>query len=66
MVALGLGVGLVPELVLDNSTLREQLQVLPAEPDLGPFPVGLCAPRQRLDNPYVAAFWQVARNAYAS
>ena len=65
MVGLGLGVGLIPELVLNNSTFKDQLQVVPAEPALNPFPVGLCSPQQRLENPLVAAFWDVAKRAYS-
>jgi LysR family positive regulator for ilvC len=63
MVGLGLGVGVVPELVLHNSTFRDQLQTVVTEPLLGEFPVGLCALKQRLDNPLVAAFWQVAKRS---
>ncbi len=66
MVALGLGVGAVPKLVLDNFTYRDRLEILPLDVPLGPFPVGLCAQRQRLDNPLVAAFWQAARRSYPS
>lgn len=64
MVGLGLGVGVVPQLVLDNFTHRDQIRVLPVEGTLGPFPVGLCAARQRLDNPLVAALWDTARRSY--
>ncbi len=65
MVGLGLGVGLIPELVLDNSTFRDQLRTVAAEPALEPFPVGLCSPHQRLENPLVSAFWDVAKRAYS-
>ncbi|MGD8957991.1 MAG: LysR substrate-binding domain-containing protein, partial [Chromatiaceae bacterium] len=64
MVGLGLGVGVVPELVLDNFTHRDQLRVLDNDPALGPFPVGLCGLRQRLENPLVAAFWETAGRSY--
>ena len=66
MVGLGLGVGVVPELVLQNSTFRDKLQAVSATPPLGEFPVGLCALKQRLDTPLVAAFWQLARRSYAT
>ncbi len=66
MVGLGLGVGVVPELVLQNSTFRDKLQTVAALPALGEFPVGLCALKQRLENPLVAAFWQVARRSYST
>jgi LysR family positive regulator for ilvC len=64
MVGLGLGVGVIPQLVLDNSTFRDKLQCLEVAPPLARFPVGLCALRQRLDSPLVAAFWKVARSSY--
>ena len=64
MVALGLGIGAVPQLVLDNFTYRDRLEVLPLSRPLGPFVVGLCANRQRLENPLVAAFWDIARRSY--
>ena len=64
MVGLGLGVGVVPGLVLENSTFRDKLRVVAVRRALRPFPVGLCALRQRLDNPLVAAFWSIARRSY--
>ncbi len=59
MVALGLGVGVVPQLVLDHSPMREKIQVLAVEPELEPFVIGVCALRRRLQDPVVQAFWQV-------
>lgn len=64
MVGLGLGVGVVPELVLINSPQREQVRVLDVSPPLAPFAIGLCAPAQRLENPLVRAFWDCARSCY--
>jgi LysR family positive regulator for ilvC len=64
MVGLGLGVGVVPRVVLDNFTHRDQVRVLPVDVELGPFPVGLCASGQRLENPLVAALWDTARRSY--
>ena len=64
MVGLGLGVGAVPQLVLDNFTHRDQLRVLDVTPSPGPFPVGLCALSQRLENPLVAALWATAQRSY--
>ena len=64
MVALGLGVGVVPELVIANSPLKERVQVLDVQPPLTPFAVGLCALSQRLDNPLVKAFWDCAKGLY--
>ncbi len=64
MVGLGFGVGVVPELVLSNSPLKDRVRVLDVQPPLTPFAVGLCALGQRLDNPLVRAFWDCARESY--
>lgn len=64
MVGLGLGVGVVPELVLINSPQRGTVRTLDVEPVLPTFTVGLCAAEQRLENPLVAAFWSCARTSY--
>lgn len=64
MVGLGLGAGVVPELVLMNSPLKDKIQVLDVQPPLTPFAVGVCASAQRLSNPLVRAFWNCARASY--
>jgi len=64
MVALGLGVGAVPELVLENFRYRERLRELARGETLGAFAIGLCADRQRLESPLVAAFWEAAARSY--
>ncbi len=60
MVALGLGVGVVPELVLAHSPIAEKLKVLPLVDELKPLAVGVCTLKRRLDNPLISAFWEVA------
>jgi LysR family positive regulator for ilvC len=57
MVALGFGLGVVPELVLNFSPLRDRVSVVEVQPPLTPFAVGLCARREKLKNPLVQAFW---------
>ncbi len=64
MVALGLGVGVVPALVIENSPHRENVRVLGMEPALEDFAVGICARKSRLESPLVAAFWECARASY--
>jgi len=61
---LGLGVGVVPELVLANSPQRDIISIIDVQPTLAPFVVGLCATAQRLENPLVKAFWDTARASY--
>ncbi|MFT4729381.1 MAG: LysR family positive regulator for ilvC [Granulosicoccus sp.] len=59
MVSLGLGVGVVPKIVLDNSPLAERVRVLPVKPDLQPYDLGLITSKKNLKNPLVSAFWSV-------
>jgi LysR family positive regulator for ilvC len=58
MVSLGLGVGLVPKIVLDNSPLAERVTPHPYQPQLKPYEVGLCVLARRLKSPIVRAFWE--------
>lgn len=64
MVGLGFGVGVVPELVLSGSPMRDKVQVLDIQPPLTPFAVGVCALAQRLENPQLRAFWECAKASY--
>ena len=64
-VGLGLGIGVVPELVLATSFLRERVRVIPVQPALPLMEIGLVALQQRLSNPLVAAFWECARSSYS-
>lgn len=57
MVSLGLGVGVVPKIVLDNSPLADKIRVLDVKPTLTPYNVGLVVLKRNLDNPLVRAFW---------
>lgn len=59
MVSLGLGVGVVPRIVLDNSPLVERIQVLDVAPALKAFNIGLFALKRNLKNPLVSAFWEL-------
>ena len=62
MVALGFGVGVVPELVLTSSPMAEKVRIIPNQPDLEPFSVGLCVLNQHMSYPLVKAFWQVSED----
>jgi LysR family positive regulator for ilvC len=61
MVSLGLGVGVVPKIVLDNSPPATRVQVLDVTPALEPYDLGLFTLKRHLQNPLVAAFWSLAR-----
>ncbi len=59
LVALGCGVGFVPELVLENSPLRDRVRVSEEGPVLEEFHVGFCTYQKALDSSAVIqAFWQ--------
>lgn len=57
MVSLGFGVGVVPEIVLDNSPLAGSVKTIAVHPELEPFDVGLFTLKKSLSNPIVKAFW---------
>ena len=59
MVSLGLGVGVVPQIVLDNSPPATRVQVLDVAPALEPYDLGLFTLKRHLQNPLVAAFWSL-------
>jgi LysR family positive regulator for ilvC len=60
MISLGLGVGILPELVVSASGVATTLD-LHAVPALDSILVGLCARKSRLDDPVVSSLWDVAR-----
>jgi len=57
MVSLGFGVGVVPQIVLDNSPLAKTVQVLSVEPGLEAYEVGLFTLEKKLASPLINAFW---------
>ncbi|SFC50611.1 LysR family transcriptional regulator, positive regulator for ilvC [Marinospirillum celere] len=57
MVSLGLGVGVVPKIVLDNSPLADRVQLLDITPRLAAYDVGVCALERKLRSPLIQAFW---------
>ncbi len=59
MVAMGCGVGVVPGLVLENSPLKNQVEILSVSPALKPFDVGICMTGSSSDNPIIRAFWRI-------
>lgn len=59
MVSLGLGIGVVPKIVLDNSPLADRIKILDVQPELEPYDVGLFTLNKSLKNPLVNAFWSL-------
>ena len=60
MVSLGFGIGVVPKIVIENSSLADQIRILDIEPALEPYNLGLFASKRSLNNPLVGAFWGLA------
>ena len=60
MVRLGAGVGIVPQLALERSPLREEIHVLENAPQLEPYVVGLCSSKRNLKRPAARAMWDLA------
>lgn len=58
LVSLGFGVGVIPELVLEKSMIKTDVQILDITPALPDFRVGLCTKRSKYNLPVVKAFWQ--------
>lgn len=59
MVSLGLGVGVVPQIVLDNSPHADRVRVLDVTPALAAYDLGLFTLQRHLKNPLVSAFWSL-------
>jgi len=59
MVSLGLGVGVVPQIVLENSQLAERVRILDVSPALDAYDLGLFTLKRHLNNPLVQAFWSL-------
>ncbi|MCU5784798.1 DNA-binding transcriptional regulator IlvY [Alcanivorax balearicus MACL04] len=57
MVSLGFGIGVVPQIVLDNSPLASRIRILDVQPRLEAYEVGLFALEKRLGEPLIDAFW---------
>lgn len=62
MVAMGAGVGIVPLLVLEKSSLKNEVAVLETSPLLQPFVVGACALAGSRKNNLVRSFWSIVES----
>ena len=62
MVALGCGIGLSPIVVVDNSPVKDSIQIL-SDTSIAPFDLGLCCFKKKLSDPIVAEFMAMANQA---
>jgi len=60
MVSLGLGVGVVPQIVLDNSPLSHRVRVIKKNPGLQAIELGLFTLNRNMSNPLTTAFWDTS------
>lgn len=61
MVSLGFGIGVVPQIVLDNSPLTARIRTYDIQPPLTAYDIGLFALEKRLKEPLINAFWNRQR-----
>lgn len=66
MVSMGCGVGIVPRLVLDKSSLIDEVELLEISPLLKPFTVAACTFSRNKRNPLVQSFWNIVETAAAA
>jgi len=59
MVGLGLGIGVIPKIVLDRSLFRSRVRILKPDKALPDFPVGFYTTKSRLKSQVVSAFWEM-------
>lgn len=59
MVSLGLGIGVVPQIVIDHSPMADRIQILNVKPQLEPYDIGLLTLKKHLKNPMIKAFWEL-------
>ncbi len=63
MVALGCGIGIAPDVVINNSPVKDKVQRLNISP-IAPFKLGLCCKKSKLNDSVIQALWQVAENTF--
>ena len=58
MVALGCGIGVVPEVVVENSPVKERVQILNDKTAIPPFELVICCQNQAKTKPLISAFFE--------
>lgn len=59
MVALGCGVAIVPQIVLQHSPMNNQVSLLSLPYPIEAFELGICVQQKRLQEPLIRAFWKM-------
>lgn len=63
MVALGCGVGIVPQVVVDHSPVKDRVYPLNIKHDIAPFELGVCCLNIRKEQPLLKAFFAAISEA---
>jgi LysR family positive regulator for ilvC len=58
LVALGCGIGVLPQLVLDKSAVRDAVHQLDVRPPMEQFRIGVCVRQRSLSDPLINALWE--------
>ena len=62
MVGLGFGLAMLPDAVIDNSPMHDQISRLNLDVPIEPFELGICTQKRHLNHPLVKAFWDMLEN----
>ncbi len=65
MAGLGFGLGVVPQIVLENSPLAAKVRQIDIKHGMPPITIGLCVLKRKLSNALINAFWTLARQSIA-
>ncbi|CCN40624.1 HTH-type transcriptional regulator ilvY [Vibrio nigripulchritudo FTn2] len=63
MVALGCGVGFAPDVVINNSPVRDKVERLKVQP-LKPLQLGVCCQQAQISNPMIKALWELVEGKF--
>ncbi|TLU64565.1 HTH-type transcriptional activator IlvY [Thalassotalea litorea] len=56
MVALGCGIGIAPQVVIDNSPVKDRIRTLSTDHPISQFTLGVCGLNNRVEQPLLQAF----------
>ena len=57
MVGLGFGLAMLPDVVIDNSPMNNQISRLNLDKPIEPFELVICTQKRNLEQPLIRAFW---------
>jgi LysR family positive regulator for ilvC len=57
LISMGLGIGVVSDLFLNNNSQKDKIRILQVKPDLKPYIIVMCTSKRGFQSPLVQAFW---------